>query len=263
MSATGYTGLPLGTHGNASLGRANHGYSCARAEKQKGIEMPVISFASSKGGAGKTTSAIILATELAQGTDIVLIDADPAGRLTRWSTLAPLPPGIEVVTSQGERSIQDEISAARARATFVLIDLEGSASRLTSFAVSESDLVIVPTGDEQQDADEAIETLAQIAMEGRARRRDIPAAVLFARTNAAVKSKLEKHINSQLRGATRVFETELHRRTAFSSLHNMGGGLRQLDPSEVNGIDKAIANAQAFASEAIDMLEEVHHAQVA
>jgi chromosome partitioning protein len=43
----------------------------------------------------------------------------------------------------------------------------------------------------------------------------------------------------------------------------MGGGLRQLDPSEVNGIDKAIANAQAFASEAIDMLEEVHHAQVA
>ena len=66
-----------------------------------------------------------------------------------------------------------------------------------------------------------------------------------------------------MRGATRVFETELHRRTAFSSLHNMGGGLRQLDPSEVNGIDKAIANAQAFASEAIDMLEEVHHAQVA
>ena len=32
--------------------------------------MPVISFASSKGGAGKTTSAIILATELAQGTKV-------------------------------------------------------------------------------------------------------------------------------------------------------------------------------------------------
>ena len=78
-----------------------------------------------------------------------------------------------------------------------------------------------------------------------------------------MKSKLEKHINGQLRGATRVFETELHRRTAFSSLHDMGGGLRQLDPSEVNGIEKAIVNAQAFASEVVDMLEEVHHAQVA
>lgn len=225
--------------------------------------MPVISFASSKGGAGKTTSAIILATELAQGTSVVLIDADPAGRLTRWSSLAKMPSNIEIITSQGERSIQDEIAAAKARATFVLIDLEGSASRLTSFAVSESDLVIVPTGDEQQDADEAIETLAQITMEGRARRREIPAVVLFARTNAAVKSKLEKHINRQLRGATRTLKTELNRRTAFSSLHNAGGGLRQLDPAEVNGIDKAIANAQAFAAEVVDVLEEVRHAEVA
>ena len=233
------------------------------SRKQKGIKMPVISFASSKGGAGKTTSAIILATELAQGTDVILIDADPAGRLTRWSSLEPLPDRLRLVTSGGERHIQDEISAARTSAAFVLIDLEGSASRLTSFAISESDLVIVPTGDEQQDADEAVETLTQISMEGRARRREIPSAILFARTNAAVKSKLEKHINSELRRATRAFDTELHRRTAFSSLHNAGGGLRQLDPSEVNGIDKAIANAQAFAAEVIDMLEETRHAQVA
>lgn len=225
--------------------------------------MPVISFASSKGGAGKTTSAIVLATELAQGTDVTLIDADPAGRLARWSKLSELPQRIEVIASAGERAIQDEIAAARTRATFVLIDLEGSASRLTSFAIAESDLVVVPSGDEQQDADEAIETLAQIAMEGRARRREIPAAILFARTNAAVKSKLEKHINSQMRGAVRVFDTELHRRTAFSSLHNAGGGLRQLDRGDVNGIDKAIANAQAFAAEVVDMLEEMRHAAVA
>ena len=225
--------------------------------------MPVISFASSKGGAGKTTSAIVLGTELAEGTDVILIDADPARRLTRWSKIAPAPKRLRVVTSQGERAIQDEIADAARQAAFVLIDLEGSASRLTSFAIAESDLVVVPTGDEQQDADEAIETLAQVRMEGRARRRDIPAAVLFVRTNAAVKSKLEKHINAELRGATRAFSTELHRRTAFSSLHNAGGGLRQLDPADVNGIEKAIDNAEAFASEVIDMLEEVRHAAVA
>ncbi len=225
--------------------------------------MPVISFASSKGGAGKTTSAIILATELAEGASVVLIDADPAARLVRWSNLAPLPPRLAVIRSGGERMIQDEVAQARARAAFVVIDLEGSASRLASFAIAESDLVIVPTGDEQQDADEAIETLAQIAREGRARRRPIPAVVLFARTNAAVKSKLEKHINNQLRAATRALATELHRRTAFSSLHNAGGGLRGLDPLEVSGIDKAIDNAQAFAAEVVDILEEARHAEVA
>ncbi|GIT93286.1 chromosome partitioning protein ParA [Jannaschia sp. AI_61] len=225
--------------------------------------MPVISFASSKGGAGKTTSAIVLATELAQGADVIVIDADPAGRLARWSQIKPISGRISVQASAGERAIQDEIADARRRAAFVLIDLEGSASRLTSFAISESDLVIVPTGDEQQDADEAIETLAQIDMEARARRRPIPAAILFARTNAAVKSKLERYINGQLRTGTRTFKAELNRRTAFSSLHNAGGGLRQLDPMEVNGIDKAIANAQAFAAEVIDVLEGVSHAEIA
>lgn len=224
--------------------------------------MPIISFASSKGGAGKTTSAIVLATELAEGTDVILIDADPAGRLMRWSRLAPLPPRLRVLASGGERTIQDEVARAAEDAAFVIIDLEGSASRLTSFAIAESDLVIVPTGDEQQDADEAVETLAQIGMEGRARRRPIPAAVLFVRTNAAVKSKLERHINAELRAAAPVFATELHRRTAFSSLHNAGGGLRQLDPGEVSGIDRAIENAQAFAAEVIDLLE-VRHAKVA
>ncbi len=224
--------------------------------------MPVISFASSKGGAGKTTSAIVLGTELAQGANVILIDADPAGRLVRWSRIASLPQRLRVIVSGGERTIQDEISRANAEAAFVIIDLEGSASRLSSFAIAESDLVIVPTGDEQQDADEAVETLAQIAMEGRARRRTIPAAILFARTNAAVKSKLERHINAELRSAAPAFMTELHRRTAFSSLHNAGGGLRQLDAVEVGGVDRAIDNAQAFAAEVIDMLE-VQNAKVA
>ena len=225
--------------------------------------MPVISFATSKGGAGKTTSAIVLGTELAEGTQVIMIDADPAKRLTRWSTLAALPTSLRVITSQGERFIQDEISDARSKATFVLIDLEGSASRLTSFAVAESDLVVIPSGEEQQDADAAIETLAEIEMEGRARRRAIPAAIVFARTSAAVKSKLEKHIHAEMTKVGRVMDTELHRRTAFSSLHNAGGGLRQLDPSDVNGIDKALLNAQAFASEIIDILEEARHAQTA
>lgn len=218
--------------------------------------MPIISFASSKGGAGKTTSAIILGTELAaSGAGVVLIDADPAARLAKWAAITDLPDGIEVIQSAGERSILDEIDESASKAAFVIIDLEGSASRLASFAIGESDLVVVPSGEEQQDADAAIETLAEVSREGRSRGKKIPAAVLLCRTNAAVKSRLEKFIQAQLQAAAPVFDTQLHRRTSFSALHNAGAGLRQLDRSEFNGVEKAITNAQAFASEVIDMLE--------
>ena len=48
--------------------------------------MPTISFASSKGGAGKSTSAVLLATELSQhGTTVTIIDADPNQPVLRWS----------------------------------------------------------------------------------------------------------------------------------------------------------------------------------
>lgn len=40
--------------------------------------MPTIVFASPKGGAGKSTSAVILATELARGgAGVTILDADP------------------------------------------------------------------------------------------------------------------------------------------------------------------------------------------
>ncbi len=217
--------------------------------------MAVISFASSKGGAGKTTSAIILGTELVEGASVIMIDADPAKRLSRWASLSPLPDNLHVLESGGERSILTEIDESQRKAAFVIIDLEGSASRLTSFAISESDLVLVPSGEEQQDADAAIDTLAEIAMESRARRRNIAAAIVLTRTSAAVKSRLERHIHHELEKSGTLLTTELHRRTAFSSLHNAGGGLRQLNSEEVNGISKAIQNAQSFASEVVDLLE--------
>lgn len=226
--------------------------------------MPVISFATSKGGAGKTTSAIILGTELAAaGADVILIDADPAENLFDWSEVAPLPKGVEVIKSAGERAIMDEIEDAASRAAFVLIDLEGAATRLASFAIGESDLVIIPSGEEHQDAKKAIETLGEVGREGKTRGKTIPAAVLLCRTNAAVKSRLEKFILADLVKDVPVFGTQLHRRTAYSALHNAGAGLRELDKDEINGVDKAITNAQNFVNEVVEMLEDARAGEAA
>ena len=49
-----------------------------------------------------------------------------------------------------------------------------------------------------------------------------------------------------------TFKTELNARTAYSSLHSYGGSLYDLDRAVVGGIDKALENAEAFATEVID-----------
>ena len=50
--------------------------------------MPVIAFANPKGGAGKTTSALLLATELAnKGAAVTVIDADPERWISQWGKL--------------------------------------------------------------------------------------------------------------------------------------------------------------------------------
>lgn len=219
--------------------------------------MTIITFASSKGGAGKTTSAIILASTLAQKHRVCVIDADPAERIVAWAEKKVLPETIEVRSCTSERDIHDEIDRAERQFDFTILDLEGAGTRLNAFAMGESDLVVIPMGDEQPDAEGAIETLAQVSLEARAMRREIPVRILFARTQAAVKSRLAKSLNAQVRDRIGAFTVELNARTAFSSLHNFGGTLYELDAKEVTGVDKAIANAERFAAEILEVLSWV------
>lgn len=220
--------------------------------------MPIITFASSKGGAGKTTSAIILATTLAVKYKVIVIDADPAKRLLSWAGKGDLPESLDVFASRGENHIHDELELARQKAEYIVVDLEGAATRLNAYAMGESDLVLIPMGDEQQDAEGAIETLAALALETRALRREIPVQVFFARTQAAVKSRMEKSLNQQVRDKIGCMQTELNRRTAFSSLHNLGGTLQSMDTNEVTGVAKAIFNADLFTQEVLRTLDIAH-----
>lgn len=214
--------------------------------------MPVISFASSKGGAGKTTSCVVLGSEISESTTVAMIDADPAQRMISWSQRGELPDNISIISCTDENKIMDVIAEAQSRATVVLVDLEGVASRLNTFAVLRSDLVIIPMGDEQQDADAAVETMAQVRLDGQGAGRTIETRILFTRVKAAVKSALQKDINSSMRANVPCFKTELVERTAYSSLHNQGGVLRGL--SDVRGLDKAIENAEALAAEVLEVL---------
>ena len=108
--------------------------------------MPVVSFVSPKGGAGKSTAALLLATELAQkGALVRVIDADPLGWISDWESKPDKPERLSLVQKPTEENIIDLIEEAQRAAQFVIIDLEGTANMLVAFAISQSDLVVIPT----------------------------------------------------------------------------------------------------------------------
>ena len=219
--------------------------------------MPVIAFASPKGGAGKTTSATILAAELAEeGGAVTIIDADPNRNISEWAARPGTPAGITVVDKVSEETIIDEIEQAAANTPFVVIDLEGTASLMVSYAVSMADFVVVPVQGSHLDARQAARAIKLIENQGRAARRRIPFAVLFTRTNPAITPKTLRHIKAELAAAgIEALTTEITDREAFRAMFSYGGSVRRLAEHDVSGVDKAAANARAFAAEIVARLK--------
>ncbi|MFC0281425.1 AAA family ATPase [Falsigemmobacter intermedius] len=220
--------------------------------------MPVISFANPKGGAGKTTTALIAATMLAEnGASVSIIDADPERWISQWADLPGRPEAIRILSDVTEESIADVIEAESARSQFVIVDLEGTASLMVANAIGFSDFVVIPLQGSGMDAKGGAKILRLIATQARMARRAIPHAVVLTRTSAAVKSRSLKNVTSELTEAgVPVFETAIVERAAYRDLFDYGGTLSGLSPTTTSGLPKAIENAQEFAGELVAKLKE-------
>jgi chromosome partitioning protein len=218
--------------------------------------MPTIVFASPKGGAGKSTSAVILATQLAlKGAPVTIIDADPNKPVSQWAKRAGRPENITVVADVSENTIIDEVEAAAQKTPFVIVDLEGTASRTVAYAISRADLVIIPTQGSQLDAAEATKAVALIRQQEKAFRMKIPYAMLYTRTSGALRPRTLQHIQEEFRKyGMQAFGVHLHEREAYKALFSFGGTLEGLDRRHVSNVDGAIINARAFAGEVIALL---------
>jgi len=219
--------------------------------------MPVISFANPKGGAGKTTTALLLASELAsKGAQVAIIDADPEKWISQWGALPGKPSNIKIVSEVTEDSIVDLIEDAATRAQFVVVDLEGTASLMVANAIGMSDLVVIPTQGSSMDAKGGAKTIRLIRNQERMARRSIPHAVVLTRTSAAVTSRALRNVQEQLlQAGIEVFATGIVERAAFRDLFDYGGALADLDPTQVSNVEKARINAQDFAGEVLSRLK--------
>ena len=208
--------------------------------------MPTIVIASPKGGAGKSTAATILGTELAHaGAMVTMLDCDPNKSLSLWAGRGALPPRIRVLSDVSEGELVRTIKRHDQDGEIVIVDLEGIASRLVSRAISQADLVITPMRATTLDATVGVRALQLIHEEEEALDRAIPHAVVFTMTRA-VRSRQHSGIESSLRDqGVDLIEPALMERTAFSALLEFGGDLRTM-PAQGNMV-AAIENAEGFA----------------
>lgn len=220
--------------------------------------MPVISFVSSKGGVGKTTGSVVLAGELLQsGRRVILIDADPNKPLLAWQSLQALPDGLSIIADESAETIIDTIDAAREAADFVIVDLEGTATDRVGFAVTRSDLVLIPVQGSMLDANEAAKSVKLVRQMSRVSGRDIPYQLYFSKAAAAIRERTTKDISDQFQANNvPTLEVALIDRAAFRSIFSLGGTLHTLDASDVGGLGAAKENAFAFAQAAILSLKK-------
>src|SRR3954447_12951048 len=218
--------------------------------------MPVIVFANPKGGAGKSTSALLLATTLAAaGQTVTIIDADPNRPVAGWARLPGKPGTLTVLDDITENTIIETIEGAAKTSRYVIVDLEGTANVMVVYAISRADLVIIPSQGSYLDGKQAARTTRVVTMQEEAFRMQIPAAVLLTRVSAAIETRDLRDIHADLNSAgVAIFGTRLVERAAFRALFRYGGTLHDLDPARVSGLPAALANAQAFADEAIALL---------
>jgi chromosome partitioning protein len=211
--------------------------------------MPVISFVSPKGGVGKTTSAVLLGGALADmGAPVTMIDADPNQPVSSWAKLPGRPENLRVIRDVTQDTVIDVIEEEAQRSTFVICDLEGTASLTVSYAVSRSDLVLIPLQGSHLDAAQAARAVKLVRSTEKAIGRSVPFALFFNRVSTAIQPRTFRHIRDEFEAASLpVLACTLQEREAFRAIFSFGGTVGGLTSAQASNLPAALANVSDFA----------------
>lgn len=236
--------------------------------------MYVISFANPKGGSGKTTAAMLLAEQIAlSGGRVALLDLDPNANIVAWAWARQVA-GLPTPFSVHSRPMADEvvtlIDEIGHEADYLIIDLEGSKDQIVTYALSRTDLCIIPMDGSAMEARQATQTVKLIETTARMIRQPIEHAMLFTRTNAAFQTADERDMREAL-GARSVtaLPVRIARRAPFTRIFRDNVLLSEIPdlidrdhgPGQTSAREKAhkqvasaIENARDYAQVVIDRL---------
>jgi chromosome partitioning protein len=177
----------------------------------------IITVATSKGGAGKTTTAkLLLAAATSAGQQVAAIDADLNHSLTDWleryqrypATIRPELDESKIVPLVDELSNNHDL---------LIIDTAGAATQATVFAIGCADLVLIPCQLSSADVIEAVKTMRLVESAAAMSKQDIPARVVL--TDYQPNTVIATHVETELQDCgLEVLPTKLNRLVAFKEM---------------------------------------------
>ena len=218
--------------------------------------MPVITFANTKGGAGKTTAVLLLATELARmGHRVTVLDADPQLWISRWADMSGPMRNLSIISNVTTASLETHIRENKANTDCFIIDLPGTKNPLLTMALGISDHVLIPVQGSAMDARGAAEVLEHIEFLDRKMGIKIDHSVVLTRVNAMISTRSMLVVKALLAEKNvRVLNTPIAERAAFRDVFDCGGTLEALDCHKVSNVDKALENVRSFANEVLRLM---------
>ena len=179
--------------------------------------MSIITIATSKGGAGKTTLAqVIIGTIARRGFKVAAIDADYNHSLADWVNTFQ-PEGVTVETELNETKIIPLAERLSETHDLLVIDTAGAAMQATVFAIGCADLVLIPCQLSSSDVVEASKTRQLIASAAAMTRQTIPARVVL--TDYQAKTVVAGHVERELVACGLLtLEAKLHRLVAYKEM---------------------------------------------
>jgi chromosome partitioning protein len=228
------------------------------------IDMPVIAVSNPKGGAGKSTTTLLLGTYLAEhGASTCIVDADPNQPMVYWRDQGKTNSAVEIVGGIKENTLMDVLD--RLNHQFIFIDLEGTANLLVARAIALADFVLIPVQASPEDVRAAGAAIRTVVDEEKLKRRSnpdkrIPFKVLLTRTPApgAPVGGLQRLLEAEIAEANLPsFRSRLAERQAFKAVFLEGMTLRELGEAgkQVGNLAMACQNVHEIASELITYLE--------
>jgi chromosome partitioning protein len=226
--------------------------------------VPVIAVSNPKGGAGKSTSTLLLATYLAQnGATVCVLDADPNQPIMDWKTNGKSASTLHVIGGVKESNLMEVLEGQPHQ--FIFIDLEGTASVLVSRSIALADFVIIPVQASAVDVRQAGKAIRAVRDEEKVAQRSnskrkIPYKVLMTRTPApgAPISSVQRQLEAEIEAANiPKFRTSLAERLAFKALFVERLSLSELQDYKVGNLEAAYQNVHDLAEELVETLRSV------